>query len=166
MVRRPCKESGVGSCSSSLGSWMGLSSWAQSWKPKPVPGESKKGWDGGEWWRRVMLMALSRGSSLGTQKAAKFNAFSWPISFYIPWSVSMHAHPSSIHPKCELFISLLHILLQGTGHLQAPLQHWPLWRGWGCLTGIPWIQTLGDKEETVSRSFHVSPSCLPIRVKI
>lgn len=25
---------------------------------------------------------------------------------------------------------------------------------------------LGDKEETASRSFHVSPSCLPIRVKI
>lgn len=135
----------------------------RDWAPEPRAGnpnldpEIKEGWD-----RREMLTATSRGSSLGIQKATKSNVLS--IYFSILWSVSSHPLPC---PSLWMFISLLQILLQGSVPLEAPLQQpWPLWGGWGCFTAIPWIQTLGDKEETVSRSFHVSPSCLPIRVKI
>lgn len=131
---------------SSLGSWMGLSSWAQSWKPKLVLGESKKGCDG-----KVMFTAFSRKSPLGTQKAAKFNALSWHLSFlFYSMMFPCLLTPSPIQPY-ELFISLLQILLQGT------VQHWPLWRGWGVLLGFleskPW--------KTRKRQWAEAFMCLP-----
>lgn len=127
-------------------------------------------------------------SELETQTCA------WWIKEGLWWQSDVHSlqqevsfrDPKSSEIQCSFLASFFPFLFYDVSMSTHPLPYPTIWavyqpatnppaghcatlaslKGLGCFTGISWIQTLEDKEETVSRSFHVSPSCLPIRVKI